>query len=548
VTKQFFNEKQNISFEHVTKSMGELHVGDILTTKINGYTHDGQGVARINRRVIFVPGALHDELVELEITAERKKIFYARLLSVLEPSEQRREPICSVYGGCGGCHLQHMSYVEEAAFKQGQVEAALQRIGNLERNSCEYRQILTAEQQYHYRNKGIFHVVRDGSGQRLEFWDESSHEPAGATCELLFPESVQQLTKWLGEQNLPENVTDVMIRYAFASDELMLCFDLNNSDKAEAAALLQQAVAKFANLKVWGVKIDGEYHVLSEQQFICDQLGTVKYQISPAAFFQVNNRQTLLMLETIQGCFEPEDKILLDAYCGIGTLGINLAKNLSNLQALIGVEINAAAVQNARQNAKLNQIAKAEFWQGRAEQEFAKIVARHKKIDVVIIDPPRRGCHQNLLEGLLQLAPQKIIYVSCNPATLARDLKILCAEKYKCRFVQPLDMFPRTRHVETVVLLSKLCPPERKIPVTIELSAFDTTSAEKKATYPQIKQWVLEYYGFKVSSLYIAQVKEKHGIKEAENYNIGKEGHYVPKCPSEKENAITAALKYFEMI
>lgn len=456
VTKQFFTDKQNSPSEHLTESVGEPHVGDILTARIGGYTHDGQGVARVERRVIFVPGALRDELVELEITVERKKIFYARLRRVLEPSAQRQEPICPVYDGCGGCHLQHMSYDEEAAFKQEQVAAALQRIGNVGADSCEYRQILTAEQQYYYRNKGIFHVVRDDSGQRLEFWDEASHEPAGATCELLFPKQIQRLTNWLSAQNLPQNVTDVMIRYAFAADELMLCLDLNNSDTARAAALLRQAADEFANLQVWGVKIDGEYQVLSERQFIREQLGNVQYQISPAAFFQVNNRQTLRMLETVKSCFEPEDKISLDAYCGIGTLGISLAKNLPNLQALIGVEINSAAVRNAKQNAEINQVANAEFWQGKAEQEFAKIVKRHKKIDVVIVDPPRRGCHRNLLDGLLQLAPQKIIYVSCNPATLARDLKILCAEKYKCKFVQPLDMFPRTRHVETVVLMARI--------------------------------------------------------------------------------------------
>jgi 23S rRNA (uracil1939-C5)-methyltransferase len=441
-----------------------------------------------------------------------------------------------------------MSYDEEAAFKQEQVAAALQRIGNVGADSCEYRQILTAEQQYYYRNKGIFHVVRDDRGQRLEFWDEASHEPAGATCELLFPKQIQRLTNWLSAQNLPQNVTDVMIRYAFAADEMMLCLDLNNSDTARAAALLRQAADKFANLQVWGIKIDGEYQVLSERQFICERLGNVQYQISPAVFFQVNNRQTLRMLETVKSCFEPEDKILLDAYCGIGTLGISLAKNLPNLQALIGVEINAAAVRNAKQNAEINQVANAEFWQGKAEQEFAKIVKRHKKIDVVIVDPPRRGCHRNLLDGLLQLAPQKIIYVSCNPATLARDLKILCAEKYKCRFVQPLDMFPRTRHVETVILMSQQ-KPDDVIRVSMELDELDLTAAESKATYSELISYIESEYGLKVSNLYISQVKRKLGMEVGANYNLPKsDKHHIPQCPPDKEEAIIAALKHFNML
>ena len=432
----------------------KIEIGDVLQTEITGYTHDGRGVARVGGRVIFVPGVLVGEQAELLITAEQKKIFSARLLKVLQPAPERTEPICPAYHSCGGCHLQHMTYNEELRFKQGQVESALKRLGSL--HDLPMQPIIAAEQQFHYRNKGVFHVARQGEQVRLVFWDENSHQPAADTCKLLFPPAINSLTEWLAEQNLPQNIIDVMVRYAPGSGDLLLSFKLDDENIQAVSPLLYQAAEEFAQLKVLACQTPKGWHNLSAASQIKDSLGNTDYLISAPAFFQVNNAQTLKLLQTVAGLFCGNEQLLLDAYCGIGTLGLYLAKNLPHLRQLVGIEINTSAVHDATANAAANNISNAEFTCGAAEKIFGKIVQCYQRPDVAIIDPPRRGCHQALLSGLLDLAPDKIIYVSCNPATLARDLNILCAEKYRPTYIQPVDMFPRTHHVETVALLCRI--------------------------------------------------------------------------------------------
>ncbi len=442
---------------------GALQPGAEITAQISGYTHDGWGVARLNGRVVFIPGALQGEQVRAEIAEERRGVFYARLLAVLEPSAQRVQPDCPVYDGCGGCQLQHMSYAEELQFKQGQVQAALQRLGGFapEELACMRPIIPAADGQiYHYRNKGIFHVIWRGDKYTLSFWDENSHQPARAVCQLLFPMPVNSLLERLQDGDLPPGVDDVLIRYSFAEQRLMLflCFSAPVDDAKLTAArnYLQQISAEFAGLLVWGVRTTAGWQIFSSESFLTDSLDNVQYQIAPEAFFQINNSQILRLLAVLEKILAPATGVLLDAYCGIGTLGIYLAKHLPGLQRLIGVEVNAEAVHNARNNARQNGLRMAEFWQGRAENEFARLLKKHINIDAAVVDPPRRGCHKQLLNGLLQLAPEKLVYVSCNPATLARDLQMFCAEKYALSLVQPVDMFPRTKHVECVALMSRV--------------------------------------------------------------------------------------------
>ncbi len=434
-----------------------LRPGDVITAEVGGYTHEGLGVARQAGRVIFVPGALQGELVQAEIKRERRGVLYADLRAVLRASEQRQEPVCPVYAGCGGCHLQHMSYVEELLFKRQQVQAALQRLAGLQ---VECRPPVAAEQIYHYRNKGVFHVSRQAGRVQLGFWDEASHRPAGEACQLLFPQPVNELLAFLQQSGLPDCVSDVMLRFSFAEGKIMLFLrtQAGSSKRALAAAgaFLPQISREFPNLAVWGLQTDKGWQTLSAEKYLTDALADVHYQIAPEAFFQVNNAQTLCILQVIEQALAPDTELLLDAYCGIGTLGVALAKRLPGLQQLLGIELNQGAVASARQNAKLNGLAQVEFWQGKAEAEFAKVLQQGFIPDAVIVDPPRRGCHQQLLQGILQLAPRQLIYVSCNPATLARDLRLLCAEKYVVQLVQPVDMFPRTHHVETVCALSRL--------------------------------------------------------------------------------------------
>ena len=444
--------------------MAGLRPGDVFTAEISGYTHDGWGVARLGQRVIFIQGALRGELVQAEISSQRRGVFYARLLQIVQsaPENRRQSPLCPVYDGCGGCQLQHMTYAEELYFKQEQVVSALQRLGGFSAAELSVmRPIIAAapKQLYHYRNKGIFHVSRDAAGYSLSFWNEETHSPAAAACQLLFPEKVNQLIARLRQGDLPNGVSDVMLRYSFASQRLMLFLRFSEASAEQLAVariFLQQISAEFADLLVWGVQTPKGWQTFSPVGFLTDTLGNVHYQIAPEAFFQVNNAQTMRLLSVLQTALSAKTEFLLDAYCGIGTLGIYLARHLPGLRRLWGIELNASAVENARQNAELNQLANAKFWQGKAENEFDKILKQNHCIDAVIIDPPRRGCHKQLLHGLLQLRPKQLVYVSCNPSTLARDLQLLCAEKYTLSLVQPVDMFPRTHHVETICLLSRI--------------------------------------------------------------------------------------------
>jgi len=444
--------------------MAGLRPGDVFTAEISGYTHDGWGVARLGQRVIFIQGVLRGELVQAEISSQRRGVFYARLLQIVQsaPENRRQSPLCPVYDGCGGCQLQHMTYAEELYFKQEQVASALQRLGGFSAAELSVmRPIIEAapKQLYHYRNKGIFHVSRDAAGYSLSFWNEETHSPVAAACQLLFPEKVNQLIARLRQGDLPNGVSDVMLRYSFASQRLMLFLRFSEASAEQLAVariFLQQISAEFADLLVWGVQTPKGWQTFSLVGFLTDTFGDVHYQIAPEAFFQVNNAQTMRLLSVLQTALSAKTEFLLDAYCGIGTLGIYLARHLPGLRRLWGIELNAGAVENARQNAELNQLANAKFWQGKAENEFDKILKQNHCIDAVIIDPPRRGCHKQLLHGLLQLRPKQLVYVSCNPSTLARDLQLLCAEKYTLSLVQPVDMFPRTHHVETICVLSRI--------------------------------------------------------------------------------------------
>ncbi len=432
----------------------EISPGGVYQAEVTGYTHDGRGVARVAERVVFIPGAIRGETVEFAVLKRVKNVYTARLLRVLAPSTERRESLCPVYAACGGCSLQHMSYAEELRFKQEKVAAALRRLGGLN-GELPLQPIIAAPEPYHYRNKGIFHAVREGAHTRLVFWGEASHQPAGERCSLLFPPDINRLAAWLEDEQLPPNLTDVMLRYAPASGELLLALILNDGNTAAAETLLTRAAASFPKLLVYACQTPAGWQILSPHKQITDTLDETGYLISPPAFFQVNNAQTLRLLQTAAGFFDGGERVLLDAYCGIGTLGLYLAARLPHLQRLIGVEINESAVTDAKANAALNGIKNAAFYCGAAEKEFAAITAAHGQPDVVIVDPPRRGCHPTLLAGLLDLAPAKIIYVSCDPATLARDLGKL-SERYLPALIQPLDMFPRTKHVETVVLMSRV--------------------------------------------------------------------------------------------
>ena len=301
------------------------------------------------------------------------------------------------------------------------------------------------------------------------------------------------------------------------------------------------------------------FKVLWGQGYITDYIGNIKYQISPLSFYQVNPVQTEKLYSlALEYADLKGGETVWDLYCGIGTISLFLAQKAGKVY---GVEIISQAIDDARKNAEINGIENAEFFVGKAEEVLPRWYRENEgaeagrrgegsrtRADVIVVDPPRKGCDEALLDSIVKMQPEKVVYVSCDPATLARDLKVLCGKGYELERVRAVDMFPMTVHVETVVLLSQQ-KPDDTIEIDLDLDELDATSAELKATYQEIKDYVLKEFGLKVSNLYISQVKRKCGIEVGENYNLPKsENARVPQCPKEKEEAIKAALKYFAMI
>ncbi|MFR2646794.1 MAG: 23S rRNA (uracil(1939)-C(5))-methyltransferase RlmD, partial [Blautia coccoides] len=350
-------------------------------------------------------------------------------------------------------------------------------------------------------------------------------------------------------------IRHALIRYGFTTKEIMVCLIINGESLPKKERLIEKLTkiqgmtSITANVnKKWSNVILGDKIIpLWGQDYITDYIGNVKYQISPLSFYQVNPVQTVKIYETaLEYAGLTGKETVWDLYCGIGTISLFLAQKAKQVY---GVEIVPAAIEDAKRNAELNGIENAEFFVGKAEEVLPREY-EEKGIyaDVIVVDPPRKGCDEALLTTMLEMKPERIVYVSCDSSTLARDLKILCGEGYELGRVAVCDMFPAGVHVETIVLLSKL-KSSKHIEVELKMEELDLTAAESKATYDQIKEYVLEKAGLKVSNLHIAQVKDKHGLEKRENYNLPKSNDArQPKCPEEKKKAIEDALVYFQMI
>ena len=346
----------------------------------------------------------------------------------------------------------------------------------------------------------------------------------------------------------------IYLRQGSVSGEIMVCIVVNDVTFTEINALCQRLTCKFEQIKsiVLNINKTANNVILGEKcvtvwgsDTITDVMCGLTVKLSPLSFYQVNHDMAERVYRLAGELAELKgNEVLLDLYCGAGLIGLSLAKNVKKV---VGIEIVSAAVKNAEQNARDNGITNAEFHCGDASLVGELISKKGYEFDIAIVDPPRKGCSSDVIEALANSGVEKIIYVSCNSATLARDINLLKEKGYTAKKVIPADLFPRTVHVETVVLLSQR-RPDAHIDIKLDLSELDITAAETKATYQEIKDYVFEKYGLKVSTLYISQIKAKCGIIERENYNKGKEGHRVPKCPKEKEEAIMDALRNFRMI
>ena len=572
----------------------EFRKNDLVTLEIEDCGIDGEGIGKADGFTVFVKDAVIGDTVTAKIIKAKKNYGYGRLMEVLKPSPYRVEPKCEFARQCGGCQLQALSYDQQLIFKTNKVKGHLERIGGF--TDIPMEPIIGMDELFHYRNKAQFPVGRNKEGKIVTgFYAGRTHNIIeNRDCALGVAENKEVLDRVIAHMEKygiePYNeatgkglVRHVLIRYGYFTKEVMVCLILNGNKIPKEEQLVKSlceipgmtSITINVNKKRSNVILGEEIRLLWGQEYITDRIGDISYQISPLSFYQVNPMQTQkLYAKALEYADLHGEETVWDLYCGIGTISLFLAQKAKFVR---GVEIVPAAIENAKENAKLNGLENTEFFVGKAEEVLPR---EYKKngvyADVIVVDPPRKGCDETLLETMIEMNPERIVYVSCDSATLARDLKYLCARGYELRKVCPVDQFGMTVHVETVVLLSQhrdksTCLDERgsrqiemqasrlasllaqkpddTIEIDLDLDELDATSAELKATYQEIKDYVLKEFGLKVSNLYISQIKRKCGIEVGENYNLPKtENPKVPQCPKEKEDAIKAALKYFAMI
>ncbi|MDE6313372.1 MAG: 23S rRNA (uracil(1939)-C(5))-methyltransferase RlmD [Lachnospiraceae bacterium] len=544
----------------------EFKKNDVLTVTIEDMGTNGEGIGKIEGYALFVKDAIIGDVVEAKLMKLKKNYAYARLIKLINPSPYRVEPKCPVCRQCGGCQIQPLSYEEQLNFKQKKVQNNLERIGGFANLSME--PILAMEEPYHYRNKAQFPVGTDKNGEIVTgFYAGRTHDIIpNVKCYLGAVENekiLQIVLDFMKKYHITSYneatgkglVRHVLIRKGFASGELMVCLILNGRKLPHGEALVKElskmdgmtSITLNVNEKKTNVILGTEVLPLWGQTCIQDKIGNITYRISPLSFYQVNPVQTKRLYETaLEYAGLHGEETVWDLYCGIGTISLFLAQKAKQVY---GVEIVPEAIEDARVNAELNGMTNVEFYVGKAEEVLPELYRKEGiSADVIVVDPPRKGCDEKCLDTIVKMQPDRVVYVSCDSATLARDLRYLCDRGFRVERVRGCDMFPQTAHVETVCLLSKL-HADQHIEVELQMDELDLTAAESKATYEEIKDYVLEHTGLKVSNLYIAQIKQKCGIIERANYNLPKsENSRQPKCPPEKEKVIREALEHFRMI
>ncbi|MBE7012351.1 MAG: 23S rRNA (uracil(1939)-C(5))-methyltransferase RlmD [Ruminococcaceae bacterium] len=533
-----------------------MQKNDIVEIKITGMTDEGSGVGRYENIAVFVPYALLGETVKAHIIKVNKSYCIGKLMEVIHPSQSRIKSDCDCFYQCGGCSYRNVDYEEELSYKFNQVKDAIERIGKIKTNILP---VLGGERCL-YRNKAQFPVSETGAG----LYARHSHRVIDTdNCVIQNGDSVKILNtvkdfmkefsvSGYNEESHSGDIRNIYTRTG--GGKTLVCIVTRTDSLPHKDELVEKILS--LNIPIWGilqninsnrtnVVLSKEMRLLWGQDFMYDNIGDFKFKISPLSFYQVNPAQTKVLYDTVKKFLgNMENETIWDLYCGTGTIGQYAA---SQAKRLVGVEITPEAVLNAEENALLNGIKNCIYYTGAAETLAPKLVREGGKPSAVILDPPRKGCDKKLLDAVVSVAPEKIVYVSCKPSTLARDMAYLKEKGYETQIVQPVDMFPGTCHVETCVLLSKL-KSSKSVSIELDLDDLEITAAEAKATYGEIKGYILNKYGFKVSSLNIAQVKQECGIIERENYNKPSGKYRQPKCPEHKFNAIKEALEHFKMI
>ena len=540
-----------------------LNKNDDIELRIDSLGSEGQGVGRYEGMAVFVPFALPNELVKAHIIKVAKNYAVGKLIKVIEPSKVRREPRCSSFTRCGGCNLMHMDYAAQLEYKRGLVENAFARIAKIE--GVHVENTIGMDEPYHYRNKAAFPFAMVDGRMCFGFFAPRSHrlilidgcfieqEPLYNVASAVHCWAEENDIQPYDEETGSGTIRHVVSRITTSGDIMAVIVTKGRPKKLNKLVdMLKErcegikSIILNRNDEDTNVIFGRSYETLWGEDTLTENLCGFEFSVSAASFLQVNPVQTECLYAQVEAFLPEKDGFeAIDVYCGTGTISMILSKRAKHVT---GIENIKPAVEDAARNAERNGAGNADFICADAAEALPELIEKGTRPDVIVIDPPRKGCDKAVLNAITGSAVQRVIYVSCDPATLARDVRILVDCGYSIQKVQPIDMFPQTAHVETVCLLSKL-NAKQHIEVNLEMDELDLTDAEKKATYQEIKDYVLEHSGLKGSSLYIAQVKQQCGIIERENYNKPKsEDAKQPQCPPDKEKAIKEALQHFGMI
>lgn len=542
-----------------------LKKNDIVEVEIVDLTHEGAGVAKVDGLVFFVENALPSEKILMRVLKVNKKIGFGKVEKYLVQSLHRNQDLDLAYLRSGIADLGHLSYPEQLKFKTKQVKDSLYKIAGIA--DVEVAETLGMEHPVKYRNKAQVPVRRVNGVLETGFFRKNSHnlmpledffiqDPVIDRVVVALRDLLRRFDlKPYDEKEQSGLIRNLVVRRGHYSGQIMVVLVTTRPKVFRVDQLIEQVIKQFPEIVSVMQNINDqntnaifgkEWCTLYGQDYITDQMLGNDFQIAGPAFYQVNTEMAEKLYQTAIDFAElKKDDVVIDAYSGIGTIGLSVAKHVKEVY---GVELIPEAVENSQKNASLNKITNAHYVCDTAENAMKKWLKEGIQPTVILVDPPRKGLTESFIKASAQTGADRIAYISCNVATMARDIKLYQELGYELKKVQPVDLFPQTHHVETVALLSKL-DVDKHISVEIELDEMDLTSAESKATYAQIKEYVWNKFELKVSTLYIAQIKKKCGIELREHYNKSKKDkQIIPQCTPEKEEAIMDALRHFKMI
>lgn len=457
----------------MTKTNRPVHKNELVNVTFHDLSHDGAGVAKIDNYTLFVPFGLPGERAKVKVTQTKRTYGFGKIIERLEASEDRVSPVCPIYAECGGCQLQHLDYSRQLEYKRKQVENALIRIGNL--TQIHVKSVIGMEEPWRYRNKAQVPVGSTKDRLVTGFYQKGSHRVTNMEACHIQEESNDKVIQTV--RNIAESIgisaydikshrgvlRHIAVKYGKATNEVMVVLITRTKDLPHKKEFIAQITGQIPNVasivhnvnpKRTNVIFGKETNVIWGEPYIYDTIGNIKFAISARSFYQINPVQTEVLYEkALEYAALTGKETVIDAYCGIGTISLFLARKADKVY---GVELIPEAIADAKRNATLNGITNADFFVGEAEKVIPWWHKQGIHADVIVVDPPRKGCDEALLNTIIEMKPKRVVYVSCNPATLARDLRILEDGGFKTKEVQPVDMFPQTSHVESVALMSRV--------------------------------------------------------------------------------------------